>query len=139
MKEKNSLKICYLLHRNRNLLLSWHILQPNLIIQEGLEQCTGTTPGTVHVPLTVSHRVVGVHTTLTSLIQSSQDVTDVVGEEALVVEHDGGHLCHSGCIHHLAVVMEVTLHAHTRNLENNYILKTLDLHIKYSRIVLTSK
>ena len=40
----------------------------------------------------MSYRVIAVHTTLSILIQPTQDVGDVVGEEPLVVQHGGHHL-----------------------------------------------
>ena len=122
---------CYLLHGNRNLLLARHILQPNLVVQQGLEQRTGATSGTVHVPLTVSHGVVGVHAALAILVEPRQDVADVVGEEALVVEHHRGHLRHSRGVHHLAMVMEVAFHTHTCNLHEQIILTWCTIMAEY--------
>jgi hypothetical protein len=45
----------YLFQRDRNLLRTFHVLEPDLIIKERLEQGTRGTPSTVHVPLHVSN------------------------------------------------------------------------------------
>ena len=52
----------------------------------------------------------------TLLIESGKDVTDVVGEEALVVQHGGGHLSDGGGTHGLVVVVSVRLQAHFSHL-----------------------
>ena len=54
---------------------------------------------------------------LSLVIESTQDVADVVGEETLVVQHDGCHLGHGRGAHLLVVVMAVSLHSHLSNLE----------------------
>ena len=64
----------------------------------------------------MSHRVIAVHTALPILIQASQDVGDVVGEEPLVVQHGGHHLSRGWGAHRLVMSVTVGLQSHLGNL-----------------------
>ena len=79
----------------------------------------------LHIPMigggsgllfTVTYGVIAVHTALPILIQTSQDVGDVVGEEPLVVQHGCRHLCHCWGAHRLVMSVAVCLQAHFSNL-----------------------
>ncbi len=64
-----------------------------------------------------AYRIVWIEDSFPILVQAGEDVADVVGEEALVVEHDGGHLRHRRRLHLLVVVVAVRLHPHLGNLK----------------------
>merc|ERR1719188_388441 len=98
------------------------LLQPLLDNQVGLknmenmEQRHSRSSCSVHVLLHVTNRIVGVQTSPSLIIQTPQDVGDVVGEEPLVVQHGGRHLGHGWGRHGLVVEVTVTLHSHLRDL-----------------------
>ena len=51
-----------------------HVLEPDLVVQEGLEQGHGGAAGPVHVALHVAHGVVAVQAAAALVIEAAEDV-----------------------------------------------------------------
>ena len=119
-----------LLQRHWILLHILHVLEPHLVVKQWLEQRHGGSSSSVHVLLHVSNWIIGVQTSASLFIQTSQDVGDVVGEEPLVVQHGGRHLSHGWGRHGLVVEMTVALHSHLRNLHKEKVMFAKDIRLE---------
>lgn len=75
----------------RHLLDTLHVLEPDLVVKERLEDGSGGPGGSVRLPLIGPDGVETVNTALAFLVQTSNDVVHIVGEESSVVQHRGHH------------------------------------------------
>lgn len=82
-----------------------HVLQTDLVVQDGLQESWGRAAGTVGVSLAVADGIVGVDVAL-ALVDAGEDVGHVVREEAAAVHH-GGHQLGHGVEADLTVLVRV--------------------------------
>jgi len=104
------------LHTDRFLIGVLHVHESHLIVKQWLKERHGRPTSPVGCLFAVAHRIVAVHTALPILIQSTQNVRDVVGKESLVVQHGGHHLSSSWGTHRLVMSMAISFQPHLSNL-----------------------